>query len=335
MKDPLVDIFRAHWDQQRDVAPNALLGPHVAHIEAVLAFLDAEPDAAKIQKEIRRIFETTNWLLVPEHVQEFIQAVGEAQFWALARAKGVPLERIPEQAYPTPDFRLANGEAQAPCFEVKTLSVAEGVNNLRRMDESSYEAQLDLSEQISQGERVATTIHEAAPHGAITDGRYQTAISRNLIDKATNNVKRGQYQEAPTCLVLNLLLIDAHFNGSSSLRPVAPGYPEAWNVRSGAFWNLAFGRPDDRVFGIPEFEGKPSVEGILERQGVLEAYPEIRALLLIVHSWNGAPKIYGLKRESEVDDWNEDLRPVAKAFFALVDAWNDEDDTNAYALLDH
>lgn len=332
----LADTFLSHLHQQQRVAPSSLLAAYVSKIQNVLAFLDAEPAALKLKLEVLRIFKTTNWLLEPGLFQEFVQAVGEAQFWMMAKDRGVELERIPEQSKRTPDFRLAGRIECAPCFEVKTLSVISGIHNLSEIDEGSFQAQLSLSQQISDGKQVATAIHEAAPHGVIEDGKNLTTIIRNLIEKATNNIKSGQYSDAPTCLVLNLLLIDGHWNGNASLRPVAFGYPETWNVRSGAFWNLAFGKVEHLVFGIPEFEGKPSVEGELGREGILEANPDIQALLLIVHDWNKEPSFFGLRRRSDVDRWSKDLKDLSDAFFKLVgNDWNDEGDTNGWRLAEH
>jgi hypothetical protein len=333
----LADAFLSHVHQQQGVAPNLLLAVHVSRIQSVLAFLDAEPAALKLKGEVLRIFKTTNWLLDPGLFQEFVQAVGEAQFWMMAKTRGVELERIPELSKRTPDFRLAGGEGEcAPCFEVKTLSVTGGIHNLGQINEESFQAQLSLSQQVKDGKKVATAIHQAAPHGLIKDGKNLTAIIRNLIDKTTNNIKSGQYSDAPTCLVLNLLLVDGHWNGNAGLRPVAFGYPETWNVRSGAFWNLAFGKVGHLVFGIPEFEGKPSVEGALGRDGILEANPDIQALLLIIHDWNEEPVFFGLKRESDDDRWSEELKDLADAFFKLVgDNWNDDGDTNGWRLAEH
>lgn len=281
------------------MAPNALLGGHVPRIQTVLAFLESEPTAVKIKKDVLRIFGTVNWLLDPGLLQEFVQAVGEAQFWMMAKARGVELERVPEQSHPTPDFRLVGGGPTAPCFEVKTLSVSGGVHNLKKMNEGSFQAQLDLSKQKSDGKQIAIAVNEVAPHGAVKDGLTFTTIIRNLIDKASNNIKAGQYASAPTCLVLNLLLIDGYYTGNANLRPVVPGYPEPWNVYSGALWNLAFGQTGNLVLGMPEFEGKPAVEGELCKEGILRANPDIQALLMIIHPLGGEPAIYGLKRECD------------------------------------
>lgn len=333
----LSEEFLGHWHAQQGASPNLLLGAHVSRIQEILVFIDAEPEAAKPRAEIERIFSTTNWLLDPGLFQKFAQVIGEVQFWAMARKCGVELKRISEQADDmTPDFRLAGVEGMAPCFEVKTLSVVDGIYNLEKIDEKSFEAQLSLSKQIAEGRAVATSIHEAAPHGVIRDGKNMTTIIRNLINKAGNNVKRGQFANAPTCLVLNLLLIDGYYNGNAALRPVAFGYPEAWQLRSGSYWNLAFGKPGNLVFGIAEFEGKPCVEGELDKEGILHTYPEIRALLLIVHDLQEGPKIYGLKREADEDQWLNELKALGEAFHKLVgENWNDDGDTMGCRLNEH
>lgn len=335
--DSLTDAFLAHFQAQHYVAPNLLLGVHVARIRSVLEFLDAEPSANKFKVDIKQIFQDSNWLLNPITFQKFIQLVGEAQFWQMAKERGVDLGRIPERNNEkTPDFRLAAVAGLAPCFEVKTLSVVGGAFHLAEMDERSFEAQLSLSSQISDGRLVATAITEVSPHGVINDGKNMTAIIRNLIDKSNNNFKSDQYAAAPTCLVLNLMLIDGYYNGNSSLRPVAFGYPDEWQIRSGAYWNLAFGRPGNLVFGVVEFGGKPSIEGQLDREGILYAYPEIQALLIIVHTLGEEPTIYGLAREADTDQWRGGLKPLGDAFYKLVGQnWNDDGDTMGWRLTAH
>ncbi|ATE70795.1 hypothetical protein CNO08_05100 [Lysobacter capsici] len=309
------------------------VGAHSREIQSVLAFIENEPAAGKLCRDIDRIFRVSNWLLDPVCLQKFIQLVGEAEFWMLVKERGVELERIIESDEKSPDFKLKSDAAVAPRFEVKTLSVKGGDINIAGMSESSFEAQLSLSQQISEGKCFATAITEAAPHGHITDGKNTTAIIRNLIDKTCNNLKTGQYTDGPTCLVLNLMLIDGYYDGSTNLRPIVFGWPDGWSVRSGAYWNLAFGQTEHLVFGLSEFEGKPGIEGKLERQGVLAANKDIAAMLLVVHPSGESPLIYGLMREADEDSWQEEKRELAEAFFKLVEKnWNDDLDTNGWCL---
>ncbi|WP_193314151.1 hypothetical protein [Xanthomonas sp. LMG 12461] len=333
----LTDAFLAHCHAQQNVAPNLLLAVHLDRIQSVLEFLDAEPSANKFNVDIKQIFQDSNWLLNPVAFQRFIQLVGEAQFWRMAKERGVDLERIPERSNEkTPDFRLAGVAGLAPCFEVKTLSVVGGEFHLAEMDEISFKSQLSISSQLSDGRLMATAITEVSPHGVINDGKNMTAIIRNLIDKSNNNFKLDQYSAAPTCLVLNLMLIDGYYKGNSSLRPVAFGYPDKWQIRSGAYWNLAFGQPGNLVFGVVEFEGKASIEGQLDREGILCAHAQIQALLIIVHPLGEEPTIYGLAREADTDKWLEELKPLGDAFCKLAgENWNDDGDTCGWRLNGH
>lgn len=333
----LAEAFQAHWDAQQRVAPSLLLGVHIPRIRHVLTFIDAEPSAKHTKGKIQRIFRTANWLLDPKMFQTFVQLIGEAQFWKMAKDRGVELDRIPERKNEkTPDFCLSGVSGTPPCFEVKTLSVVDGEFNLARLDEASFQAQLALSAQVAEGRSVATAITSASPHGAVEDGKTMTTIIRNLIKKTENNIKSNQFAKAPTCLVLNLMLVDGYYNGNGSLRPITFGYPDDWQVRSGAYWNLAFGQPGNLVFGLAESEGKPSVEGSLGCEGILHAHPEIRALLLVVHTLNAEPTIYGLAREVDADRWLEDLEPLGDAFVRLVgNNWNDDGDTLGWRLTEH
>ncbi len=335
----VADKFQNDWNSQQGVASNPLLSIHHSRIVEVLRFIDTDSRAAKLKSEIEGVMKTTNWLLDPKKLETFAQTVGEAQFWQMAHQRGVHLERIPEQGKnkrKTPDFRLAGGGANAPCFEVKTLSVVSSVTNLVDINETSFEAQLDLSKQISAGKQIATAINEVSPHGEVKDGKPVTAMIDNLQKKASNNIKSGQFSDAPTCLVLNLLLIDGKYNGNASLRPVMSGYPAEWNVMSGIYWALAFGRIGHLVFGIPEFEEKPSVEGLLGRDGILIANPNIAALFLVVHDWNRGPSLFGLKRECDSDLWQNERKDLAETFFKLVGTnWNDEGDTNGWQLTEY
>jgi hypothetical protein len=332
----LTEIFTASWRNLQGVAPNSLLGVHFHRICDVLKFIEQEPSASKLKEEIHGAMEESNWLLDPQKLETFVQAVGEAQFWRIARSEGVNLERIPEQGKnrtQTPDFRIAGLGDKAPCFEVKTLSVVSSATNLKDMNEASYGAQLELSRQRKTGAPTAIAVHEVAPHGNVKHGLAVTTIIRNLLQKATNNIKPGQYAAAPTCLVLNLLLIDGYCTGNANLRPIVLGYPASWNVMSGVYWNLAFGKTGHLVFGIAEFEGKASVEGELGREGILVANPDIAALLLVIHGLSSDPILFGLKRESEEDIWSSERRDLATTFFKLVkNNWNDERDTNGSQL---
>lgn len=334
------DIFMAHWHSQQGVAPNPLLMPHLNQIRSALKFIDDNPQANKLKDKIKTLMQDSNWLLETVKLESFIQIVGEAQFWELARNCDVNLESIVEQGKhqkKTPDFRLADTGDGAPCFEIKTLSVVSSQLNLKNMDESSFETQLDLAKQVAAGKKIAISINEISPHGEVKANKTFTTLIRNLINKANNNIKSGQYSDAPTCLVLNLLLIDGYYTGNAHLRPVVGGYPSDWNLMSGVYWALAFGKSEHLVYGLPEFEGLPSVEGSLEREGILISHPEIAALILVIHGLSSGTLLYGLKRHAETELWEGNEHKILSYTFSKLvgDNWNDDVDSNGYQLTEY
>jgi len=260
------------------VSPSMFLNVGYPSFVKVMQFIEATPTASYADKVLRKLFNTRDWALDAQKLESFFQLVGEVQFWMLAHEKGVTLERIPETSAKTPDLRVAGTTPGLPHFEVKTLSVSSGGwMHLAQMTEASFKAQLELEAQISQGKRVAISEQFVAPHGDAPPGKTTTSMCANLIDKAFGNFKEGQYTAAPTFMVLNLMLIDSHFTGNMELRPVATGYPESWSVRTGVLWTTGFGAMEQLIHVQPEFEEKPSIEGVLGRQGVL-ANPDTKGI---------------------------------------------------------
>lgn len=339
----LVHAFRAQWNALRGVAPNTALGPHVASLESALAYADATPDLKPVVRDLGRLLTPPNALLDPVQLERFVQLVGEAQVCEVAQRAGVSLRRVPEAKHQkTPDYALYDGASPAAYFEVKTLSVVDGAINLKEAIEASFQGEVERSERISAGAPVAIAVVEGPrgtkvpPKGQPSEARHpMKARIEHLIAKADSNYKPGQYAVGPTCMVLNLLLFDGHYNEPASLRPVVAGDPEPWHLVSGPYWTQAFGRIGDPVYGPIEFEGRPSIEGRLARDGILEQHADVRALLLLVHSWRQPPRFYGLWRNSEHDSWHPGAphESLGAALLKLTGTnWNDERDTNAWQL---
>jgi hypothetical protein len=317
------------------ISPSVFLSVRYQSLVRVMQFIEQAPEAAYADQTLRRLFANRNWVLDAQDLEAFFQLVGEVQFWMLAKDKGLELDRVPETDNPTPDFRIRGPSPDLPRFEVKTLSVTGGWRSLATMAEDSFKAQIELQKQVADGKRISMAVHAIAPHGNMPRRLQQTTVCRHLIDKASGNIKQGQYVGAPTFLVLNLMLIDGHFNGNSDLRPVAPGFPDKWSVRTGALWTLAFGSIGQLVHGTPEYEGLPGVEGKLEREGVLVKpdYENVAGMLLVVHPLSKEPALYGLRREPDGQCWESERPDISKMFHALVcKDWNDDRDTNGWQL---
>lgn len=321
------------------VSPSMFMNVGYTSFVKVMQFIETTPTAAYAEKMLRRIFATPNWVLDAQQLESFFQLVGEVQFWMLANEKGVELERIPETNGKTADLKMAGDAPGLPQFEVKTLSVSTGGwRHLAKMAEDSFNAQLDLQAQRSQGKIVAFSEQSVAPHGEVPQNKMNITMCVNLIDKALGNFKAGQYTAAPTFMVLNLMLISSYFTGNMELRPVAAGYPENWSVRTGVLWTTGFGTIGQLIHGLPEFEGRPGIEGALGREGVLtnSETKGVAGLLMVIHSLGKEPEIYGLVRYEDMQRYRDSEEKWLEAFHRLVDGdWNDDLDSNGWSLTEH
>lgn len=318
------------------ISPSMYLNVGYPSFVKVMQFIEATPSAKYADKKLRKLFANQNWALDAKKLDAFFQLVGEVQFWMLANQRGVTLERIPETHGKTADLRIAGGKPDSPQFEVKTLSVSEGGwMHLAKMAEDSFETQIDIQAQLASGKTTAMSVQIIAPHGAVKRGKERTQMCNNLIKKAIGNIKSGQYAAAPTFMVLNLMLIDGHFNGTMDLRPVAGGYPEPWSIRTGVMWTIGFGTMGQIIHGLPEFDGKPGIEGFLENEGVLahSDFKELAGMLMVVHRLGKEPTIYGLMRAEDMDCFEVSNLGVLQAFDSLAgQQWNDDLDSNGWQL---
>lgn len=308
------------------------------HLKDVMDFIEATPSAAYAKTKLTKLFATQNWALDPQLKETFFQLAGEVQFWMMSEQRGVPLERIPEDSEKNPDFRMKSAVPSAPRFEVKTLSVAGGWRSLDAIQEGGFEANLDIASQIAGGANVAMSEQVISPHGDVPRGRQRTAMCQNLIQKASNNIKEGQYVDGPTFLVLNLTLIDGHETGNAYLRPVAFGFPRQTDVQTGVLWTIAFGDVGHLIHGAPDFEGAAALEGLLGRQGILvnPDYLCIEGLILVIHSLSAPPTLYGLWRSSNYHAWQDKMPDIAAVVRNLTgNNWNDEKDSNGWSLTEH
>lgn len=339
MTKKLEDLLLEGIQAVAGVSPSMFLSVSYPSLVKVMQFIEATPTAAYANKKLRKLFATHNWVLDAKQLESFFQLVGEVQFWMLAKAKGVLLERVPEAKGKTADLKMAGATPGIPQFEVKTLSVSDGGwMHLAKMAEDSFEAQLEVQAKHSRGERIAMSVHSIAPHGKVQQGKECTEMCTNLIDKAVGNIKAGQYAAAPTFMVLNLMLIGSHYGGNMELRPVAAGYPESWSIRTGVLWTTGFGTMCQLVHGQPEFEGRPGIEGALDREGVL-AHPhfkQLAGLLLVIHRLGKEPTIYGLMRNVDRERFEKNDVALLEAFYSLVGKdWNDDLDSNGWHLTEY
>ncbi|WP_427501330.1 hypothetical protein ACQE3E_06195 [Methylomonas sp. MED-D] len=332
----LYEHFCAALNESRDVAANGylqLLAPFIKDIESASS---ADSALAEYCRKMVALVQKHHFVLNGDLVSEFSQLFGEAHFASLCRERGVSLVKIQElQNKKTPDF-LHSSDQQNVYFEVKTLSVVNGGRGINKDLLNALDAQIDIEQQQKKGKTVAIGTSEMQPYaekpyreGAIT------AVISTLIEKARQNIKSDQYSNPNTFLVLNLCLISPAITDNRTLRPAYCDdylFPKAI---TGDLWMLAFAKPGMLVLGCPEFEGKPCIEGVIQKLGILadEEFANISGLLVVVYPLGEKPSIYGLYRGADHDKWVDEGASFSGVLESLTNQnWNDDTDSNGWQL---
>lgn len=286
-------------------------------------------------EQLLEIAKSNNFSIDPDKTNEFSQILGEAHFYLLCKNKGVSLERVPEGTKKTPDFKLKDNEVY---FEIKTISVVSGRRGIQQSLDDALESQIKIEDQLNKGVNIAFSESVVQPYG---EKPYQkekgtiTAVIETLIEKTRQNIKQGQYDNGNTFLVLNLSIIPPFRTDNCVLRPAYCDDYMFQKAVSGELWMLAFGRPGMAILGIPEFEGKPGVESIMDKTGILNDpdYENIAGLLFMIHPWQRETEIWGLYKYERYVTWEEKNVALTNVLSAItVDNWNNDRDTNGWKL---
>lgn len=290
---------------------------------------------AEYVKQLLDIAKLKNFSIDPDKTNEFSQLLGEAHFYLLCKNKGVILERVPEGAEKTPDFKLKDNDVY---FEIKTLSVVTGSRGIQQSLDDSLESHIEIEDQLKKGKRIASSESVVQPYG---EKPYQkgkgtiTAVVETLIEKTRQNIKQGQYYNGNTFLVLNLSIIPPFRTDNYVLRPAYCDDYMFKKAVTGELWMLAFGRPGMTILGIPEFEGKPGVESIMDKTGILidPDYENIAGILFMIHPWQREAETWGLYKYKSYSAWEEKNVTIIEVLSAITgDNWNDDKDTNGWRL---
>lgn len=286
--------------------------------------------------ELVRLASGYNFALDSPAVNDFIQKLGESNFWAMCHAKGLMLERVAQQRNTrTPDFRLPTAAGDVH-FEVKTLSVVQCERGIDAALESAFAAQIDIERQTAAGARIATGISTIAPYGDKGyDGKPLTSVIDTLLEKVRGNIKQEQFALPDTFLVLDLGMLPPSRAERAVLRPVHWDTGLVGTPVTGELWMVAFGSAGMVIHSVPEFEGKPGVEGAFSKQGILvdPHFDFVSGLLFVVHPLSAPADLWGLFRAKDVSDWSNHAPHACEQVLALVDgAWNDDGDSLGFSL---
>lgn len=290
---------------------------------------------AEYNQKLLKISSENNFSLDSDKTNEFAQILGEAQLYLFCKNRRVKLERIKECSDQTPDFKHVN---QDIFFEVKTLSVVSGSFGINMSLEDALDAKIGIEKQLQSGKRVATGISVVQPYGEKPYKKGKgtiTAVIETLIKKTKNNLKEGQFSNGVSFLVLNLSVIPPFRTENFVLRPA---YCDDYMFKkciSGELWMVAFARPGMPVLGIPEFEGKPCVESIIDQYGILAAqeYNFVDGILFMIHPWGKNTEIWGLFSHDKYVSWADNDPEIVNILNSIVENnWNDDKDTNGWRL---
>lgn len=268
---------------------------------------------------------------------QFFEIYAEAMVLHFLRGRGIPTSRVTDTAS-APDFRCELDDGRPYFVEVKSLDIVGGAIRHKQIMEDGLAPNIEIERQLREGRRIASAESEVAPYRkAFGDIGYDAYSIKRIIDtlreKRHSAFKASQFVRGPTfaLVVADRLILDGW---KSALVPYY--YDERQGTGdcvSGVIWQAAFGRVGAPVMRRPVFEGKPSVEGYLDRDGLYvdAGRPFPGTGLVILQKTSQRRLSYGLRApETDIGDWTTDDSEAA--LHAMCDAWNDQDSSRGFTL---
>lgn len=264
----------------------------LAKIEEIEAAAVNDPVLASLVKELHDKLKAVTRPEDYERMAQCYEAYSEIAFYRAATGRGVPLSRTPgtgKQNQKRPDFvhQRHGGDLY---FEIKALEIADSLFRHKELAERALDNAADLAERAKK-----PGIHFSEPleiSGALPAASTVERIDQTIA-KIMNNVKPGQIYWGPTVLVVDLGRFAGIYQGASGLLPVFfHDGPPAQSCVSGELWQIAFGNPGERVFELPEFDGKSNLAGHQTREGILRAHPGLVAIAFMVPRLSAEPEIF-------------------------------------------
>lgn len=261
-----------------------------------------------------------------EKLKSAYEVYAECAIYLEINTKGLGTEKIPEGKESKPDFKVSL-DGVTVYFEAKVLGWASGGIQHNDAIEEGLNAQIDIEKQIKDGKQIATGISEISPLGTTKDSleKPEKYFIEAISSKLSQNVKPSQLGMGPTFLICDL----------SSLKLPSEPYKSSIIVynddnnhcfSSGELWHIAFGEYGDRILNVIEFEGKPNVSGRLERDGVLIEHKDLIGVIFRVSPLSGGNIYTCLCYSDKFEEYGEII-------VKLCDYWNDEENSNAWEIL--
>lgn len=268
---------------------------------------------------------------------QFFEIYTEAMVLHFLRGRGIPTSRVTDKAS-APDFRCELDDGRPYFIEVKSLDIVGGAIRHKQIMEDGLSPNIEIERQLREGRRVASAESEVAPYRkAFNDAGHDAYSVKRIIDtlreKSHSAFKASQFKRGPSFALVVADRLILHGWKSALVPYYYDEHHGSGNCVSGVIWQAAFGRVGAPVMRSPEFEGKPSVEGYLDTDGLyVDAGRPFPGEGLVVLQKSSRRRLsYGLRApNTEGADWTSD--DTEAALNAMCDAWNDQCSSRGFAL---
>ncbi len=294
-------------------------GTFVVDMKAILAKVKSPPD--------------------PTAYSQFFEIYAEAMVLHFLRGRGIRTSRVADTVS-APDFCCELEDGREYFVEVKALDIVGGAHRHKEIMEDHLETHVEIERQLREGRSVASAAREIAPlRKPHIDNDYDSYGLKRLIDtirdKCRHAFKPQQFERGPTfaLIVADRLILPGR------KASIVPYYysdgPGGQACISGELWHAAYGTVGAPVLRMPEFEGKPSVEGHLDAPGLYvddtRIFPGKGLVTLHKIGSTNTRVSYGLKAPQE-DSPGWGHHDTEEALHAMTDVWNDKGNTRGWAL---
>ncbi|NOG73533.1 hypothetical protein [Roseicella sp. DB1501] len=232
--------------------------------------------------KIRKAIKSGRWPHDPATFNAVFESYHEGLFYLLARARGVALRPVKEVAGKTPDF---SANAYAENYEVKTLDLSGGVHAYPAIVTAGRESQRQAKE-TAQRRGVGIGRSFVTPHGPVENWLQ---IMQRVMRQIGSNVKRGQFEEKPTFLVVAL---PRTLIRGDAVELQAERHDARLGKVNGHLWTLAAHEVGDHFWwphpdGLqPDPAREENDNGPLAQNGILRDYPFIGGIVFIHTTMN-------------------------------------------------
>lgn len=318
--------------QEHNLASISL--PRLRHLEEA-SLVDAS--LGELLKELRMAFARIRGLNDSQGFRQAFEFYGEALVYSLLSAK-FETRRIVAKSSSMPDFSCTLPNGKEFFVELKSFDIADGPYRSAQMHEDAMRQQIELENQRNRGAPIAVAVREVAPYKRAfgKPDEYDPAslltVIDTFIDKARSAFKPKQFAQGPTFAfaLCNRLLLPG---GKHS---VAPHYYErgASAIVSGVLWHACFGQAGWPISRIPNFEGKPGIEGYMSSNGLMSdpavPFPS-GALIFVDTTWqqDTVLGLYDARWISPSPSWT--VEDTEEVMHTLCSAFNDA--ANSYGQL--